>query len=381
MSASDPARRYDPYIQLAVAGLAATAAFAVAYRNERAVAGKPDNDKPAAIGPRGHAPLAVQHARAAENGRGREAVSPLQIPWKGWKDILWRTYDEIQNDRLLALAAGVVFYSLLALFPAVTAGVSLYGLFADMRTLADHLSLVANIVPGGAIEIIGDQIARVVSRGNATLTFGFVAGVGFALWSANAGMKAMFDALNIINDEQEKRSFVRLNAVSLFFTFCAIGLALLLVSGVIGVPLVLARFGVGSGSETVLAFGRWPAMLAVVLLAFSVLYRFGPSRRDAKWRWLSVGGVGAALVWLAVSSGFSYYVANFGSYNATYGSLGAVIGMMMWMWISTIVVLAGAELNSEIEHQTAQDSTVGRSPKPLGARGAVMADTVGEAKA
>ncbi len=378
MPVPKPSRLSNPYFELAVAGLAAMAAFAVAYRNELTKP-EPLGGKPPTLGPAGPEPIAVQRARALQPGRGRDAVSPLQIPWRGWKDIFWRTYEEVQNDRLLALAAGVVFYSLLALFPAVTAGVSLYGLFADMRTLANHLSLGADILPSGAIEIIGDQIARIVSRGDVTLTFGFLLGLGFAMWSANAGMKAIFDALNIINNEEEKRSFVWLNAVSLFFTGCAIGLALLMVSAVIVVPAMLARFGVDTAGEKLLAYGRWPVMFTVTLLAFSVLYRFGPSRRDAKWRWLSVGSMFAALAWLVVSAGFSFYVAHFGNYNATYGSLGAVIGLMMWMWLSTIVVLVGAELNSEIEHQTAEDSTVGGA-KPLGVRGAVMADTVGAAK-
>ena len=225
------------------------------------------------------------------------------------------------------------------------------------------------------------EITRIAGRSDGKLTFGFLLGFGIALWSANAGMKAIFDALNIIYDEEEKRGLIWLNLVSLFATFCAIGGTLIAFSAVVVFPLVLAAFGL-SALDAPLMIGilRWPVMFMLVILALAILYRYGPSRRIAKWRWLSVGSVFAAVVWLAVSVLFSWYLGNFANYNATYGALGAVVGLMMWMWLSTIVVLVGAELNSEIERQTAIDSTVG-SGRPLGARGAVVADTVGPAKA
>ena len=323
-------------------------------------------------------PLTLQQARAVERGRGRRARAPLQIPWRGWKDILARTYQEIQNDRLLALAAGVVFYSLVALFPAIAAGVSSYALFANAATISRHLSIVADIVPAGTLDMLGEEITRIAAKSEGKLTLGFGVGLGIALWSANAGMKSIFDALNIIYHEDEKRGFIRLNVVSLFFTVCAIvgtGLAIALV---VVFPLLLATFGLTSSDHPIIGYLRWPLMFVLVILGLAVLYRYGPSRRLVKWRWITVGSVFAALAWLAMSSLFSWYLGNFANYNATYGALGAVVGLMMWMWLSTIVVLVGAELNSEIEHQTARDSTVGPE-KPLGARGAVMADTVGAA--
>jgi membrane protein len=323
-------------------------------------------------------PPMVQQVRAAEPGRGRQAQAPAQIPWRGWKDVLARTYNEIQDDRLLAVAAGVVFYSLVALFPGIAAGVSSYALFADAATIGKHLSVAADIVPAGSLELVGQEIQRIAAKSDGRLTFGFVAGLVLALWSANAGMKAIFDALNVIYDEDEKRSFVRLNLVSLFFTVCALVGAGVAVALVVVFPLLLAAFGLSSSDYPVVGYLRWPVMFVLMIVALAVLYRYGPSRRRAKWRWLSVGSVLAALLWLAVSSLFSWYLGNFADYNATYGALGAVVGLMMWMWLSTIVVLVGAELNAEIEHQTAQDSTVGVS-KPLGTRGAVMADTVGAA--
>ena len=326
-------------------------------------------------------PLSLQEARAREQGRGRKATTPMHIPWRGWKDIFIRTYHEVQNDRLLSLAAGVVFYSLVALFPAIAAGVSVYAFFSDAATIANHVSLAADIVPGASLDLLREEITRIAGRSDGRLSFGFALGFGIALWSANAGMKAIFDALNIIYDEEEKRGIVWLNVVSLFFTLCAIGGMLIALSAVVVFPLVLAAFGWSSARRTV---DRHSALAGDV--------RDGDRRRSrsstatgraggiAKWRWLSVGSIFAAVVWLAVSVLFSWYLGNFANYNATYGALGAVVGLMMWMWLSAIVVLVGAELNSEIEHQTAIDSTVG-SAKPLGARGAVVADTVGPAKA
>jgi membrane protein len=200
-----------------------------------------------------------------------------------------------------------------------------------------------------------------------------------AIWSANAGMKAIFDALNVIYGEKEKRGFLTLNLISLLFTVAAIGLVLAMFASVAVVPFLLDYVGLGGGTRFVVAYGRWPAMFVLGVVALSVLYRYGPSREAAQWRWLGIGSILAAALWMLTSMVFSWYVANFGNYNATYGSLGAVIGMMMWMWLSIIVVLFGAELDSEMEHQTAQDTTTGM-PQPLGDRGATMADTVGAAQ-
>jgi membrane protein len=193
-------------------------------------------------------------------------------------------------------------------------------------------------------------------------------------------MKAIFDALNIIYEEDEKRGFIKLNAISLTFTLGAVVVFLLAIGSVVVVPLVLAYLGFAAEQQAgFLPLLRWPVLFVVVMFGLSLLYRFGPSRRDAKWRWVSVGSAFAAFAWLAVSIAFSWYLSKFADYNATYGSLGAVIGLMMWLWLSITVILVGAELNAEIEHQTARDSTVGGA-KPLGARGAVMADTVGAAQ-
>jgi membrane protein len=323
-------------------------------------------------------PGVLQRERAHEAGRGRHAGAPWQIPMRGWKDILWRTYQQIGEDRLLAVAAGVVFYGLLALFPAITALVSLYGLFANTSTINDQLASLSGILPGGAVDIVHEQINNLTSKANAKLGFGFVAGLGIALWSANAGMKAIMDALNVVYEEEEKRGFVKLNLVSLVFTIAAIASVLLALGAVVVLPLFLDQLGLSGVTDALFHFARWPLLLVLVVIGLAVIYRFGPSRREPRWQWLTVGSVCAAVTWLGGSALLSWYLANYAHYDATYGSLGAGIGLMMWMWMSSIVILFGAQLNSEIEHQTATDSTVGRD-KPLGARGAVMADTVGRA--
>ena len=326
----------------------------------------------------GDGPRIVQHKRVREPGRGRGADAPWHIPWRGWKDILWRTYHQIGEHRLLAVAAGVVFYGLLALFPALTAIVSLYGLFANASTITDHLSIAAGILPGGAIDVIREQVMRLISKGDAKLGFGFILGLGVAIWSANAGMKAIIDALNVVYEEKEKRGFIKLNLVCLAFTLAAITALLLALGAVVVLPLLLAWLGFANVTASLVQYARWPVLLVLVIIGLALIYRFGPSRRKARWQWLSVGSAFAAVAWLGTSALLSWYLGNFAHYDATYGSLGAAIGMMMWMWISSIVILFGAQLNSEIEHQTARDSTVEHN-KPLGERGAVIADTVGAA--
>jgi membrane protein len=277
------------------------------------------------------------------------AASRWQIPFEDWKDVLLRTYQQINEDRLLATAAGVVFYGLLAIFPAITALVSSYGLFADPSTIAGNLQGLALMLPDGSFSIVQDQIGRVLAKETTTLGITFVLGLLFAIWSANAGMKAIFDALNVVYDESEKRGFIRLNLTSLAFTVAALAAILAMIGGVIAVPLMLQRLGLGERAEWIVGIARWPALLLLLLTGLGILYRFGPSRPDARWQWISVGALAASALWLIGSSLLSWYLSNFGNYTATYGSLGAAIGLMTWMWMSAIIVLCGAELNSEID--------------------------------
>jgi len=315
---------------------------------------------------------------AMQPSHGRGSTSPFKIPWAGWKDIFWRTYRRIDDDRLLATAGGVVFFGLLAIFPAVTALVSSYGLFADPSTISGNLQTLATMLPEGSFQIVSDQVARVVSKGNTALGATFLFGLVLAIWSANAGVKSIFDALNVAYEEREKRGFIKLNLISLSFTAGGILALLLMVAAVVALPLALDHLGLAPESKLIVALARWPLLLVILLAALAVLYRFAPSRDAPRWQWLSIGAATAALLWIAGSALLSWYLSAFANYNATYGSLGAAIGLMTWMWMSAIVIMFGAELNSEIERQTLRDTTTGR-PEPLGSREAVSADTVGAA--
>jgi len=313
-----------------------------------------------------------------ERGHGRSATTPSEIPRRGWKDILLRVYRGISDDRILANAGAVTFFALLALFPGIGALVSIYGLFSDAGSIGKQLDSLSAILPGGAIEVIGGQLKTLTAQGPAKLGFGFAFGLLVSLWSANGGIKALFDALNTVYEEDEKRSFIRLNATSLAFTLAVIVFLVVAIAGVVALPALLAYLPDFMG--TVLNLARWPVLALVVALGLACIYRWGPSRDTPQWRWITWGSAVAAVGWLIASAVFSYYAANFGTFNKTYGSLGAVIGFMLWIWISGIVILLGAKLNAETEHQTARDSTEGH-PKPLGKRGAKMADTVGAAQA
>ncbi|MHB2208787.1 YihY/virulence factor BrkB family protein [Methylobacterium sp. CM6257] len=330
-----------------------------------------------AAGARSISGRAAQLMAATQPERGRTANSPAEMTGSGWKDIAVRVYLEFNKDRVLAVAAGVTFYTLLSLFPAIAALVTCYGLFADVTVINDHLAQLHAVLPSGAVELIGDQVKRIASRGTGSLSVTFFTSLLLSIWSANAAMKAMFDALNVVYEEEEKRNFFWLNVRSLTFTVGALMFIIIALNAIVVVPVVLNLLGLGS-TAWLLAALRWPAILIVLLGGLSVLYRFGPSREHARWRWVGVGSVVAGLLWLVASLLFSWYVANFGTYNETYGSLGAVIGFMTWIWISSTIVLLGGEINAELEHQTACDTTTG-APLPMGRRQARMADTLGAA--
>jgi membrane protein len=317
--------------------------------------------------------------RAHEPGRGRDADTPADIPLRGWRDILVRVYNNISEDRVITIAAGVTFYSLLAVFPAIAALVAIYGLFADPATISSNLDSLSGLLPGGAVDVIRDQMTSIASRGKSTLGLAFAVGLLVSLWSANAGIKSLFDALNLVYKEKEKRGLIKLNILSLTFTGVAIVFILFGIATVVALPFALNYIGLGAATDLIFRLGRWPILFVLVALALSSIYRFGPSRSKPKWRWISWGSAFAAFAWIVGSVLFSWYAANFGNYNQTYGSLGAAIGLMMWLWVSTIVILLGGELDAEMEHQTARDTTTG-PPKPLGARGARMADTIGAAQ-
>ena len=316
-------------------------------------------------------------AKTAETTQlGRDADSPLAIPWAGWRRVLRRTAREIVSDRISLVAAGCAFYGTLALFPAISMLVSIYGLAFDPVTVEPQLVLLQDLLPPMAFRLIEDRVHELVSRPQMALTLSLTVSTAVTWWSAATGTKSILAALNMAYEEQEARSFVRFQVTAFAMTLVALlgaafGLALL-----VGMPTILAVLGVMTRDAAVLVQGTsLGLLLAFVVASLAVLYRFGPSRQPPRWRWVIPGAVTATVLWLAASLLFSFYVGHLSSYDAMYGSLGSVVGVMMWFYVTGYVVLLGAELNAELELQTARDSTHG-PVQPLGRRGAYVADHV-----
>lgn len=315
--------------------------------------------------------------KTSSTGHGRNADAPQDIPPSGWKDVLWRTYREFNDDRVTLIAAAVTYYLLLSIFPTLTAFVSIYGLFNDPATVSEHVAMLSTVVPEGGMAIINEQLTRLTSTGETTLGLALLISVAIALWSASSGVKTMFEAMNVAYDEKEERNFFVLNGTALLFTLAGIVGAIVLLGAAVVVPALLQFIGLGAGVEWLLRIGSYVVLALILMLGLAALYRFGPSRQQAKWRWVSPGAILATLLIIVVSLLFSWYAANFGNYDKTYGSLGGLIALLTWLWITVTAVIIGAELNSEAERQTRRDSTAGRD-SPLGHREAHAADTVGE---
>ena len=294
-----------------------------------------------------------------ERGRGRHAATPSENPAWGWKDILLRVWKNIGEDRVLLVAAGVTFYCLLAIFPAIAALVAIYGFFTDPASISAQVDKLSGVMPGGALDVIRNQMNMVASQGASKLGVAFIIGFFISLWSANAGIKSIFDALNLVYDEPEKRGLIRLNLVSLAFTVAAIVFILIAVACIAALP-VIASSQLQGATALIVRIVRWPILFVIIAVGLACVYRYGPSRAEPQWRWITSGSAFAAIAWIAVSIGFSWYAANFGSYNKTYGSLAAIVVFMMWLWLSIAVILIGAELDAELEHQTARDTMVSR---------------------
>ena len=320
----------------------------------------------------------VTEHRAGPEGRYAEGV--LEIPLAGWKAILGRTVASFSEDNVSLVAGGATFFLLLAIFPALTAFVSLYGLVADVATVEQHVAALSGVMPAAAVDLIGGELSRLATQPHGALGFGFAISLCVALWSANAGVKALFSALNIVYNEREERGFLKLTAISFVFTLSAIVGAAVLLGAVVVVPLVLSRLGLDGVTQTLVSLARWPVLLLVVMFGIGLLYKYGPSRTPVRWRWISWGTALTGVLWVVVSAAFSFYLSNFANYDATYGSLGAAIGLMMWLYVSLMILLLGAELNAEIEHQVVTDTTVGPM-RPMGARDAVKSDTLPETAA
>lgn len=308
--------------------------------------------------------------------RGRAAESPRSIPWAGWKDVLRRVKDEVRADHLSIIAAGVAFYALLSIVPALAAIISIYALVADPATVQEQIATLSGIMPSSARDFLDDQLTRLSAQSGGALGLGVLLGVAISIWSANKGTKALIESMNIAYDEEEGRGFAKKNGISLLLTFGAILGAILALTFVVGAPALLGNLGLPEWGQWTVSILRWPILFGLMLVALGVVYRLGPDRDAPRWRWVSPGALLATTLWVVGSLAFSIYVENFGSYNETYGSIAAVVILLLWFFLTSFVVLLGAELNAETEHQTREDSTVG-PPEPMGRRGAHAADTLG----
>ncbi|TQS73042.1 YihY/virulence factor BrkB family protein [Rhodobacteraceae bacterium] len=292
----------------------------------------------------GAAPLRTPSNRAP-------ALSPRALEPRDWWAVLLATKAQIAEDRVLAVAAGVTFYAILALFPALTALVSIFGLFANRERVLGMLEQLGQVVPPEALSLIRGQIESLTSTDQSALGWAMGLGIVLALWSANGGMKALIEALNLAYDQPEGRGFIWLNIFSLGLTIGAIILICALIVAAAVLPPMLDALQVVPGWAVAVLTLRWPLMALVLVVILMVLYHMAPNRKHTRWAWALPGAVVGALMLLASSWGFSFYTANFGNYSATYGSIGAVVVLMMWIWIATISVMLGAEINSEAERR------------------------------
>jgi membrane protein len=314
----------------------------------------------------------------ADGDRGRGADAPQEIPPKGWKDIAKRTMKEVKRDQVPLLAAGVAFYALLALFPAIIAGVSIYGLVADPETVRDQINELTKMLSPETADIVGNQLREVTSGAGGALGLATVIGILTALWSASSGMKALITGVNLAYDETETRKFVKLRGLALLLTLGAMVLMAVALALIVGFPAVADAWP--TVLRWVVGILRWVLLAALLIVGLAVLYRYAPDRDEPKWTWASWGSGIATLLWILASIGFSVYVNAFGNYNKTYGALAGVIILMFWLFLSAFVVLVGAELNTEMELQTAKDTTAGPE-KAMGDRDAHAADHVAESPA
>ena len=292
--------------------------------------------------------------------------------------VLKRVKAEVKEDNVSLLAAGVAFYAMLAIFPAIIAVVTVYGMVADPAQVEKQVGELTRSLPAGADQLLTSQLTNVVNAGRQALSIGLVISLLALLWSVSSGVQGLIKSLNVIYDEQETRGFVKLRGLSLLLTLGAIVVTVVALALITVFPSAIDRLGLGQAGQVAASVARWVVLAVLVLVALGLVYRLGPDRANPRWRWVSPGAVVALVLWLLGSVGFSYYVDNFGKYNQTYGALAAVIILLLWLFLSSVAVLLGAEFNAETERQTAGDTTTGPE-RPPGERGAEVADdTLGE---
>ena len=312
-----------------------------------------------------------------KTNRGRHADAPTQIPLRGWGDIVRRVFKRLDSDNMSILSAGVAFYAMLAVFPALGAVVSLYALIADPSDVQSHFESLSTFMPGDVSGIINDQLSTLASKGQQGVGLGAIFGILIGIWSAHRGVDALVRAVTIAYKETEDRNFFKLNALTYLLTFGAVILVVSAIALMVGIPAVVAFLPFSSWVAALGGVLGWLLFISIAVFAISTLYRYGPPRTPAKWRWVSAGAVAATVLWLIGSMLFSFYVSQFAQYNETYGTLSAIVVLLTWFFVTSFSLVLGAALNAELEHQTLSDSTAGK-PKPMGERGAHVADTLGK---
>jgi membrane protein len=315
--------------------------------------------------------------RSNGDAAGREAERPSEIPPRGWFAVLKRVKAEVKEDNVTLLAAGVAFYAMLAIFPAIIAVVTVYGMVADPAQVQSQVGEFAKSLPSGADDLLTGQLKSVTQAGRQSLSIGLAVSLLAVLWTASGGVQGLVKGLNLVYDEKETRGSLKLRGLSLLLTLGAILMAVVAIALVAVFPAVIDDLKLGQAGQLAASIARWVVLALLVLSAVAVLYRYAPDRANPRWRWVSWGAVVALVLWLLGSIGFSWYVDNFGKYNQTYGTLAAVIILLLWLFLSAFAVLLGAEIDAEIERQTVRDTTTGPE-RPMGQRDAEVADTVGE---
>lgn len=309
------------------------------------------------------------------DGLGRDAQRPQEITGAGWKDILKRTAGDIKADRVPIVSAGAAFYAFLALFPALIALITVYGLVADPATVRQQVGDMAALMGSDIAGVIERPLTNAATGGG--LTVGLVASLAGLLWSASGGVKALVESINVAYDEVDERSFLKKRGLALLLTLSGIVFVVLAVAMIAVVPIVLDTLSLGTVGTIVANVIRWPLLAVMAIFGLGVLYRVAPDRANPQFRWVNWGAITATVLWLGGSALFSLYISNFSTYNETYGALAGVIVLLLWLFLSAFIVVLGAELNAEMEAQTRRDTTVGE-PQPMGMRGAVKADRLGE---
>jgi membrane protein len=312
---------------------------------------------------------------SAKGARGREADRPTDVPASGWKDILWRSWQEISENNIFLISGGVTYAIVLALFPGLAALVSIYGLLLDPGQIEKQVGALSGVLPAESQQMLTEELHQLASSSNGALGIGVIIGIVLALWTASRGMSGLMSAIDIAYQQKETRSFFRFNLVALVLTLGAIIGGLVAIALIAVLPAV-AQFLSAGGLKWLLTLAQWPILIILVMIGLAVLYRYAPDRDEPQWRWVSPGAIIATILWILGSVAFTVYASHFGSYDKTYGSLGGAVVLLTWLYLSAFAVLLGAVINAQSERQTRRDTTEG-PPERMGRRGAYAADTVG----